>query len=65
MVLRAVGQRRHGLGAADGEHAVHAGNARGSEHDVVTLAARGQDDHDDFAHASHLGRDGVHQHRRG
>ncbi len=61
--LRAVGQRGHGLRAADAPHLVGAGDL-GRQHDQrVENAARRRHDHDDAADARHLGRHDVHQHR--
>jgi hypothetical protein len=37
--LRAVGQRRHRLRAADGEHTIHTGDRRGSQHQRIAFAA--------------------------
>jgi hypothetical protein len=61
--LRAVGQRRHGLGATDGEYAVHTGQAGRGQHQRVLLAARRRHHHDQFADAGHLGWQRIHQHR--
>ena len=61
--LRAVGQRADGLGAADGEHAIDAGQMRRGQHQFVPLAARRRHHHDEFLDARHLGGNGVHQHR--
>eukprot|EP01022_Parablepharisma_sp_SALTPOND_P017907 TRINITY_DN290_c1_g1_i2.p1 TRINITY_DN290_c1_g1~~TRINITY_DN290_c1_g1_i2.p1 ORF type:complete len:1623 (-),score=570.02 TRINITY_DN290_c1_g1_i2:20056-24924(-) len=61
----AIGQRADGLRAADGEDAVHAGNGGGRQHQFVLHAIRRGHDHDDFLHAGHLGRNRIHQHRRG
>ncbi|MCY1526775.1 hypothetical protein D9M68_618150 [compost metagenome] len=61
--LGAVGQRGHGLGAADGEDAVDTGDAGGGEDDLVDLATRGRHHHDHFGDAGDLGRNRVHQHR--
>ena len=61
--LRAVGQRRHGLRAADAPDLVGAGDL-GRQHDQrIEHAARRRHDHDDALHARHLGRHDVHQHR--
>ena len=61
--LRAVGQRGHGLGAADAPDLVGAGDL-GRQHDQrIEHAARRRHDHDDARHARHLGRHDVHQHR--
>ncbi|MNF45084.1 hypothetical protein D3C84_262090 [compost metagenome] len=62
--LGAVGQRGHGLGAADGEHPVDPGDAGGGQHQLVDFAARGRHHHHHFGDTGHLGRNGVHQHRR-
>ena len=61
--LRAVGQRRHGLRAADSEYAVDADQAGGGQHQRILLAARSRHDHDQFADSRHLGRQRIHQHR--
>ena len=60
----AVGQRSDSLRAADGEHAVHAGDVRSGEDQRVLLTSWRGHDHDDFAHASHTRRHDVHQHGR-
>ena len=60
----AVGQCRHGLRAADGEDAVHAGHMGRCQHQKVLLAIRRRHDHHDLAHTRHLRRNGVHQHTR-
>ena len=62
--LGTVGQRRHRLRAADGEHPVYPGNRRGCQYQLIFFAARRRHDHDEFTHARHLGGNRVHQHRR-
>ena len=62
--LRAVGERGDRLRAADREHAVDAADRRRREHELVALAAGRGHRHDDFAHARHLRRHGIHDHRR-
>ncbi len=67
---RAIGQRRHGLRAANGEDPVHTRHMGCSQHQGVALAlprfhaganGRGHD-HGDLSDASHLRRYRVHQH---
>jgi hypothetical protein len=60
----AVGQRADCLRAADGDHARDAGDRGGGQHHLVLHAVRGRHHHDDLKHASHLGGNRVHQHRR-
>ena len=60
--LRAVGQRAHGLGAAYGERAVHAGHVGRGQHQRVLRALGRGNDHDDFADTGHMRRNRVHQH---
>ena len=62
---RAVGERADRLRAADGEHAINAREVRRREHRGVGDAIGRRHHHDDLAHAGHLGRHRVHQHRRG
>jgi hypothetical protein len=62
--LRAIGQCRDRLRAADGEYAVDAGQRCGSQYQRVLLARRRRYDHDQFADAGDARRNGVHQHRR-
>ena len=62
--LGAVGQRRHGLGAADGVDLGDAGDLAGSEDGRIQRAVLGGRRHaDDALHAGHLGGQGVHEHR--
>ncbi len=63
--LGAVGQRRHRLGAADGEDMIDAGQVGRRQHQLVEHAIGSRHHHDDLAHTRHMGRDGVHQYRRG
>ena len=64
--LGAVGQSRHGLGAAHLEDAVHACDLGGGENDGIDLAvgAGGRGD-DDLLASGDLGGDGVHEDGRG
>ena len=62
---RAIGQRGHGLGTANAKHTIHARHGRCRQHQFVLNAVRGRHHHDQFLDASHLRRDGVHQHGRG
>ncbi len=59
---RAISERCDRLRAADGEHAVHAANRGGGEHQFVALSARGRHHHYDLAHAGDLRRHRVHDH---
>ena len=61
--LRAVGQRRDGLRAADGEHAIDAGQMGSGQHQLRSSRRRRRHHHDQFPDAGHLGRNRVHQHR--
>ena len=61
--LRTVSQRRYGLCATDGEHAIDASDGGGGQHQRITFAIRRRHHHDQLAHPGHLGRNGVHQHR--
>ena len=61
----AVGQRRHGLRAADPVDLVDAGDRGGGEHQRVDGPVGRRDHHDDAADAGDAGRDRVHQHRAG
>ena len=63
--LGAIGQGRHRLGAAHGEHPVHPGQVGRGQHQLVEHAVRGRHHHDDLAHPGHVGGNGVHQHRGG
>ena len=58
----AVGQRRHSLRAAHGEHAVHTRHMGGCQHQCIALALRCGHDHHDVFDTGHLRGDGVHQH---
>ena len=58
-----MGQRGNGLGPADGERTVDAGQIGGGQYQVVAFATRRRHHHDDFADTGHLGRHGIHQHR--
>ncbi len=61
--LGTVGQRSHGLGAADGEDPIDSGDAGSGQHQLVDLTARGRHHHDHLGHAGNLRRNRVHQHR--
>ena len=58
----AVSQSRHGLCAANSENLGHACHISGCQNDVVAFAFRCGHDHDDFLHACHMGRHGIHHH---
>ena len=62
---RAVGQRRHRLGAADPEDPVNPGKTGGGKHVGIDLPAGSRHHHDHFRHACHPGRNGVHDHAGG
>jgi hypothetical protein len=63
--LRAEGERRHRLRAADAKEAVDAGDRRRGENRAVASLQRSRRRYgDDLPDAGHLGRDDVHQHRR-
>ena len=59
----AIGQRRHGLRAADAIDLVHAGNPRRQKHQRVHLPLRGRYGDRQARHARDLGGDGIHQDR--
>ena len=59
----AIGQRRHRLRAADGEHAIHTGNRRRRQHHVVEFTIGRGHDHDQLRHTGDLGGNSIHQHR--
>ena len=59
-----VSQRCHGLSAADAKRAIHSGDVRSGQHQIVHQPFRGRHHHDEFTDARDLGRNGVHQHRR-
>ena len=61
-VRGAKGQRRHRLGAADAKHPAHTGHARRGQHQRVDHAIGGGSHHNQITHASHHGRNSVHQH---
>ena len=61
---RAIGERRHRLGAAHGDHPVHPGDLCRGQHGVVQIPRR-RGDHHDFLHPGHLGGHCVHQHGGG
>lgn len=63
--LRAVGQSRNGLCATDGEHAIDTGNGRSGQHQRIAFATGRRHHHDQFLHAGHLGRNGIHEHGTG
>ena len=46
-----------------GEHAINARNARRREYQLIDFATRRWHDHDHFGHASHFGRNRIHQQR--
>ena len=60
--LRAIGQRRDRLRAADAVDFLDAGNLCGGQHRRIDLAFQRRHDHDDARHAGNSGRHGVHQH---
>ena len=68
----AISQRRHGLRAANGEHAVHTRDMGCGQHQRVALALpcrhtgshRRGHDHGDLPDSSHLRRNRIHQHAR-
>ena len=64
--LDAIGQGRHGLGAADAIDLVDAQLVAGCQQiGIVGPELRRRGDHGELLHARHLGRHGGHQHRRG
>ena len=62
--LGAIGQCRHGLGAADGEDTIDTRQVRRGQHQLIDHAVRRRHDHDDLAHARDMRRNRVHQHGR-
>jgi len=63
--LRAVRERRHGLGAADAIDLLDAGQLGRGQHQRIQLAVGRGHHHDDARHAGDLGGDGVHEHGAG
>ena len=63
--LRAIRQRGNGLCPADGEHFGYACDIRRRQHNIVALALRRGHDHNDFGHARHMRRHGIHNHAAG
>ena len=61
--LRAIGQRRNRLRAADAIDLIDAGELGRGQHQRVEFAIGRRHHHDDARHAGDLGRHGVHQHR--
>ena len=61
--LCAISQRTYGLGAANGEYPINAGNGRSCQYQWVTLATWRWYHHDQFLHPCHLGWNGIHQYR--
>ena len=63
--LGAIGQRCDRLGAADAVNLIHPGNPRGQQHQRIEHPIGGGYGDGEAFDPGDLGRNGVHQHRRG